>query len=757
MQPLSLYNFPAYASAPAASVVQGGGLGLPQASLDSAGSAGSAQLAQSISTQQAPMLGIMQMMLQMMQAMMQLLLGGQAQPQQAPAGLPAQQAASPFGAAVPGVPGQAGSASPTGTVAGIPTQFGPMGITGVPTGIPAQGVAGAVGAGNAGTAQIAPNDLVDFVLAGSRGGTAGTDEGIFGAFARPGSRLSTAGENEFDAVIAKSYAAQFKAYALGLPAAFIPGQTSVEQVANNIAIGQQTPMTQEAELLSQVAATYRGDFGGRSTYNNPVLKQLLVSWGRTDIANQPLVGQTDVQSIGGVVKALNEERDPAKRQAWLQQIFDFQGNTPVSPSGAVPNAPQYQTAINMVRSGALDQLVNNFNNGIRTSGPVQIPPTTAAAGGAGAAGGVAGGAGGTAANVAGGAGGAAGGVGVPAAGSAATPDVNKNVNFGSLSTQERSQIGLNDRDRAILHLWGRQVISRGVQDGGIYSNIIDQNGNGISGTAAEQQLVRELRAQDQAQFGGDTGKALDREFFALQQRINPNTDPAKIQQYLNAPVRFSQGPVNITSDVATLERQAGLSKFDQAALRLWGHEPLFNSGKIDGSILAYTIGNANSLDSAGRVNSQGQLSQTGSNIDDDARVLLEADLASDGIRNGDSLESAFGSVLDKIYLGGPGASAQQTQQVAQQRAVANGRSIQQITQDVQQGMGQALADAANMVKNHPVMSAAAVGGMAAATAVCPFLGGMAVGGAGIAAGQAFLNRNTQAAGNAGGAGASGYQ
>src|SRR5690606_34726671 len=109
-------------------------------------------------------------------------------------------------------------------------------------------------------------------LAGSKGGTAMTDQGIFGQYADPNSRFANAGENEFDAVIAKAYAAQFKAYALGLDVVFNSGEDTPQKIANNIAIGQQTQFTPEAELLSQVAAVYRGDFGGRSAYNNPALK-----------------------------------------------------------------------------------------------------------------------------------------------------------------------------------------------------------------------------------------------------------------------------------------------------------------------------------------------------------------------------------------------------------------------------------------------------------------------------------------------------
>jgi hypothetical protein len=118
-------------------------------------------------------------------------------------------------------------------------------------------------------------------------------------------------------------------------------------------------MTPEAEVLSKVAAVYRGT---GSLYNNPALQQLLVKWGRTDIAEQPGVGNPlgDVQSIGGVVQALNEEKDPAIRQAWLQDIFDFANNSPSSPSGAVPDVANYQFAIEYVKGGQLNALLNRY-------------------------------------------------------------------------------------------------------------------------------------------------------------------------------------------------------------------------------------------------------------------------------------------------------------------------------------------------------------------------------------------------------------
>lgn len=204
------------------------------------------------------------------------------------------------------------------------------------------------------------NDYANFLLAGSKGGAQGTAESIEAKYADQNSRFAQSDPDAFKAAVAGMYSNQFKAYALGLDAAFEPGK-DINQLSNNLVQAGNTQMTPEAELLSKVAAVYRGT---GSLYNNGALQQLLLKWGRADIANQPNVGNEfgDVQSIGGVVKALNEEKDPAIRQAWLQDIFDFDNNSPTAPSGsgAVPDVANYQFAINYVKSGQLNALLNRY-------------------------------------------------------------------------------------------------------------------------------------------------------------------------------------------------------------------------------------------------------------------------------------------------------------------------------------------------------------------------------------------------------------
>ncbi len=225
-------------------------------------------------------------------------------------------------------------------------------------------------------------------------------------------------------------------------------------------------------------------------------------------------------------------------------------------------------------------------------------------------------------------------------------NIDPSVNYKNLDlTQRQALSGLSDHERAILHLWGIQMTSDGRQDGGIYLNVL-QNPDQFK--PAEVELARQLQARDQAQYGGVTGKALDQEFFGLYNKI---TGQDISQRYGNAPVNFADGPVNMDN---RLTGNNGMSGFENAVIRLWGHDPLFNGGHIDGSVLSYTLDSPNALDF--------NLNKS------DVQALLTSDLASDGVRNGDSLAGAFGGVLDKLYLGGPGASADAVQTAAIQQA-----------------------------------------------------------------------------------------
>ena len=273
-----------------------------------------------------------------------------------------------------------------------------------------------------------------------------------------------------------------------------------------------------------------------------------------------------------------------------------------------------------------------------------------AAGNAGGAGGAYGGNGGAAGNAGGGlnpvgGAGVGGGVG-PIGGGQNAQGLNPNVNYQTLNNQQRNQMsGMTEDQRAALHLWGIQMGSAGRQDGGVYMNVLQ---NPSQFKPAEVALVQRLAAQEQAEFGGFTGKLLDQAFFGVYQQL---TGKDVSQRYANSPINFAQGPVNMANRQTG---QNGLSNFENSVMQLWGHNPLLSGGKIDGSILAYSLNSPFAMEANLNRN--------------DLLALQQMDLASDGVMNGDSLEKNFIEVMDKMYMGDAGASVQGGMNAAFQEA-----------------------------------------------------------------------------------------
>jgi hypothetical protein len=218
--------------------------------------------------------------------------------------------------------------------------------------------------------------------------------------------------------------------------------------------------------------------------------------------------------------------------------------------------------------------------------------------------------------------------------------------YQDLSAAERTRMsGMDDRQRGILHLWGIQMGSAGKQDGGVLLNVLN---NPENFKPAEVALARELAAKEKAMYGGITGKSLDAEFFKLYQGL---TGKDISQRYANAPINYAQGPINLDNRKTGAN---GLTQFENEVLQLWGHSPLYTGGKIDGSILHYALNSSNRME----VNLN----------PDDLRALYNADLASDGVLNGDSLENAMLDVMDRVYLGAPSATVDRTMNDALQEA-----------------------------------------------------------------------------------------
>ncbi len=182
-----------------------------------------------------------------------------------------------------------------------------------------------------------PQEFASYLQAQRLGGTLEGKTGIAQADALPGTRFGLVQQSQpWHASVARNYAYQFAAYAVDANALTPEG----------VAAGQQamTRLSPEAQLFTQVASVFKGNLlQGPGFYNNPGLKQLLLSRGLGELANQPGVGETDVQSIGAITKALDRG---------LLTLND------VIQSGAIDNLQRYQQVIQYVQGG-------QFHNDLR--------------------------------------------------------------------------------------------------------------------------------------------------------------------------------------------------------------------------------------------------------------------------------------------------------------------------------------------------------------------------------------------------------
>jgi hypothetical protein len=329
----------------------------------------------------------------------------------------------------------------------------------------------------------------------------------------------------------------------------------------------------------------------------------------------------------------------------------------------------------------------------------------------------------------------------------------RNTDYGKLTEAQRVQFnGVSRESAAIIHLGGRANISGAVTDNGvsptaqIYNNVLQNPGNF---KPEERALIQKWSQQEMTQRGMITGEHLDHAFID-EMGTRDGVDPQRLQQYhaavdqrVNnlmaspnraAAIADSKKTLNLVDDTTIIQQQSGLSKTEQAAFRLAGHSVLFSGdGKVNGDILAITMGNANALDNKGANNGT---------IDQETQALIKADVADNGKIDGSSLKAADGAVLDKLYAGGQGISNnQQVVNQGVQTGLSNGRSMQSIQKSIMNGGQQALNDFKQMAKNHSPAMLAAGATMAGAAAVCPFLGGMAAGAAGIGAANKMMNQN----------------
>jgi hypothetical protein len=176
---------------------------------------------------------------------------------------------------------------------------------------------------------------------------------------------------------------------------------------------------------------------------------------------------------------------------------------------------------------------------------------------------------------------------------------------------------------------------------------------------------------------------------------------------------FPQGAGSVDSDqwINAISSQSGLNNFEQSVLRMWGHDPLFSDGKITGRVFAMTLVNPNSLDK-GNINKQ------------NAESLLKADMVDDGQNNGSVFVSSFSDVLMKLYFGAEGTNANKVQNQAVSTAQRNGRTMQQIQQDLSTGVQRAINDFKSFAEKHPILLTGGALGMMGAVAACPFCAGL---------------------------------
>jgi len=206
------------------------------------------------------------------------------------------------------------------------------------------GPARATPASPAGQLPPYPGDLQDigsYLQAQRLGGTLEGKTGIAQRDAIPGTRFASVQNPEaWQASVARNYAYQFAAYATDADALSPQG----------VAAGAQAlpKMAPQAQLFVQVASVFKGNLlGGPGFYNNPGLKKLLEQHGLTALASEKGVGETDVQTIGAITKALNSG------QLQLQEVIS---------SGTIDNLQRYQQVIQYVQGGQFNAALQRYDS-----------------------------------------------------------------------------------------------------------------------------------------------------------------------------------------------------------------------------------------------------------------------------------------------------------------------------------------------------------------------------------------------------------
>lgn len=177
-----------------------------------------------------------------------------------------------------------------------------------------------------------PNEFASYLQAQRLGGALNGQTSISQGDAIGGTRFARVADPEqWHSAVARDYAAQFAAFAVGADPLSAQGLAAGQSAFTN---GQLSP---DAALFAQVASVFKGNlFNGPGNYDNPGLANLLRNTGNGDLIRDPQTGQTDVQTIGTVIQALN------RGTLTLDQVIK---------SGTIDNLDRYGQIINFVQSG----------------------------------------------------------------------------------------------------------------------------------------------------------------------------------------------------------------------------------------------------------------------------------------------------------------------------------------------------------------------------------------------------------------------
>lgn len=185
-----------------------------------------------------------------------------------------------------------------------------------------------------------PNEFASYLQAQIAGGTLQGGTNVAQNDAIPGTRFGQVQDSTmWRASLARNYAYQFAAYAKGsdplTPQGLAQGAAAFDQ------------MKPEAQLFMQVASVFKGNLmNGPGSYDNPGLKKLLESKGLNQLANQPQVGLTDVQSIGAIASAIDSGH------LTLNEVIN---------SGTISDLNRYQQVIGYVSGGGFAADLQNYD------------------------------------------------------------------------------------------------------------------------------------------------------------------------------------------------------------------------------------------------------------------------------------------------------------------------------------------------------------------------------------------------------------